>query len=45
MNKRYDPNGVFRFKFYTHGKWRYVNVDDRLPAAPEITYQNALKAA
>lgn len=30
-NKHYSDAGIFRFKFYTQGKWQYINVDDQLP--------------
>ena len=30
-NKSYPASGIFRFKFWENGKWRHINIDDKLP--------------
>ena len=40
MSSRYASIGLYTIKFYKHGNWKYVHIDDRLPlnAAREPKY-------
>jgi hypothetical protein len=31
VSERYAKNGIYTFKFYKAGSWRYVHIDDRIP--------------
>eukprot|EP01038_Epipyxis_sp_PR26KG_P013241 gene13241-17747_t len=34
VSNRYASQGLYTFKFYKAGKWRYVHVDDLIPCRP-----------